>query len=195
MQTSRFFYISQGVLEMKCPNCGDEKSRVLETRKEHDRDKRIRICSACSTKFTTLEVVVVFAGKAAGYTEVKPIELSTSDVPKVPGRYVARETDECLMGCCPQARGKLVQWWNESRWSKHKAKATWTKAAFDSSVGRVAGLPAYQQEILASAGIESGWQTLKREYLSNEEQRQEGSRSLAPKDLAMRNAIDQWNQT
>ena len=102
---------------MKCPNCGDEKNRVLETRKEHDREKRIRICSACSTKFTTLEVVVVFAGKAAGYTEVKPIETNATDTPKVPGRYVARETDECLMGCCPQARGKLVQWWNESRWT------------------------------------------------------------------------------
>ena len=180
---------------MKCPNCGDEKNRVLETRKEHDREKRIRICSACSTKFTTLEVVVVFAGKAAGYTEVKPIETNATDTPKVPGRYHARENDECLMQCCPQARKKLVIWWNESRWSKHKGKATWTKAAWDSSVGRVAGLPAYLQEMLANAGIESGWQTLKKEFLSNEEQTADTGGQLAPKDIAMRNAIDQWNQT
>lgn len=180
---------------MKCPNCGNEKSKVLETRKDDGRDKRIRLCSRCSTNFTTLEIVVVFAGKAAGYTEVKPIETKTSDIPKLHGRYVARDNDECLMQCCPQARGKLVQWWNESRWSKHKAKATWTKAAWDSSVGRVAGLPAYLQEILASAGVESGWQTLKREYITNAEQKEDPSGRLAPKDAAMTAAIHQWNQT
>lgn len=62
----------------------------------------------------------------------------------------------------------LLSWWNEARRSKHGARATWTRAAWQGSVARVRAL--HQQnpadaERLVQAGVESGWQALKADYL------------------------------
>jgi transcriptional repressor NrdR len=44
---------------MKCPNCGKEEDRVLDTRAAHDGDaiRRRRECSACNYRYTTYEYI------------------------------------------------------------------------------------------------------------------------------------------
>jgi hypothetical protein len=86
----------------------------------------------------------------------------------------------------------LVQWWNESRRSKHKGNATWTEAAWQASVSRVAALPQAQQMLLAQAGVEHGWQALKPEYIKDELARPTAAGRPMPKDPAMLAALEQW---
>lgn len=46
---------------MKCPHCGNKKSRVLETRQDpstlltQPRVNRVRLCTRCRSKFETAE--------------------------------------------------------------------------------------------------------------------------------------------
>lgn len=75
------------------------------------------------------------------------------------------EDDPALATVTPAARPLLLQWWNESRWSKHRSKATWTSAAWVASVARVAQLPPDRQLELARSGVECGWQALKWEFM------------------------------
>lgn len=44
---------------MKCPNCGKEEDRVLDTRAAHDGDaiRRRRECSSCNYRYTTYEYI------------------------------------------------------------------------------------------------------------------------------------------
>ena len=56
---------------MKCPHCGNEKSRVLETRQSEGLDLRVRQCSKCGKSFKTSERVAVYSGKPYGYAEVQ----------------------------------------------------------------------------------------------------------------------------
>jgi transcriptional repressor NrdR len=44
---------------MKCPNCGKEEDRVLDSRSAHDGDavRRRRECSACGYRYTTYEYI------------------------------------------------------------------------------------------------------------------------------------------
>jgi hypothetical protein len=92
----------------------------------------------------------------------------------------------------PEARPLLVQWWNESRRSKHGAKATWTPAAWQASVLRVSRLPIEHQLALCRAGVEHGWQALKPEYLKDELTKPTGEGRPMPKDPAMLAALDSW---
>jgi transcriptional repressor NrdR len=44
---------------MKCPFCGSEDSRVIDTRTSGERIRRRRECGACEKRFTTYERVVL----------------------------------------------------------------------------------------------------------------------------------------
>lgn len=47
---------------MKCPNCGAETTRVLDSRNSNDKTyvKRRRVCEICNYKFTTYEKMPEF---------------------------------------------------------------------------------------------------------------------------------------
>lgn len=190
---------------MNCPHCGHEKSRVTETRAGAEVDRRIRLCLGCARTFQTLERVCVFAGKAAGYVEVgQPapvLEVVPDPQPvkaKNAARHQASEDDDRLAFVTPDARPLLVQWWNESRKSKHRANATWTTAAWEASVQRVANLPTHLQIALCQAGVEHGWQALKLEYITDKGHGRQvqpaprGDGRPMPKDPAMLAALEQW---
>ncbi len=42
---------------MKCPFCGDDESRVIDTREVGDRIRRRRECQTCNQRYTTYEAV------------------------------------------------------------------------------------------------------------------------------------------
>jgi transcriptional repressor NrdR len=42
---------------MKCPHCGEDRSRVIDTRTTGDGIRRRRACEACGKRFTTYEHV------------------------------------------------------------------------------------------------------------------------------------------
>lgn len=187
---------------MKCPHCDYDKSRVLETRAGDDADLRVRSCHRCGKTFRTLERIALYAGRSSGYVEVAQppvLEAAPSlpvELPKVraakPARYQAKLGGEMLGRICLDAQPLLVQWWNESRWSKHKAKATWTEAAWLSSVSRVSRLPRELQLQLAKAGVEHGWQALKVEFLDRSDLAAAAGTKPTPTDPAMREALASW---
>lgn len=195
---------ARGGAGMKCPHCGHDKSRVTETRAQADADRRIRLCQGCGKTYQTLERICVFAGRAAGYVEMAPAPAAPTspalavvpDVPKKAARASARFAPEpgdlALAGVVIEAQPLLLQWWNESRQSKHKGNATWTVAAWEASVKRVATLPHWQQVVLAQAGVEHGWQALKPEYLKEQLAKPTAAGRPMPKDPAMLAALEQW---
>ena len=206
-QTKRFIYSFKGVLLMRCPNCGNEKSRVLETRQSEGFDLRVRQCGKCGKPFKTSERVAVYSGKTYGYAEVQPQsetaillnlpekkdKLKASQWPKAK-RFVAKEGHEYLDFICAEAKLDVLEWWNVARWNKHKSKAVWTENAFVKSMERLADLPPYQQKLLASKGAETGWQSLDAEYLPKREQvKPVDNGKLEPKDPAMKEALAKWD--
>ena len=44
---------------MKCPNCGQNKQKVLETREREEEIRRRRECLSCQFRFTTSEAVLI----------------------------------------------------------------------------------------------------------------------------------------
>jgi hypothetical protein len=187
---------------MKCPHCGHDKSRVIESRARPEADLRIRICQGCGKDFRTLERVALYAGRSAGYVELaqppalEVVPTPPVDLPKVKvakaARFEAQLGGDLLGQVCLEAQPLLVQWWNESRWSKHKAKATWTEAAWLSSVNRVARLPRELQLQLANAGVEHGWQALKPEFLDRSDLAAAAGARPTPTDPAMLEALASW---
>lgn len=181
---------------MNCPHCDHPESRVTETRQNTEYDKRIRQCRSCGKTFTTLERVAVFGGRAIGWIEAGPLAESEPEEPERvkrgnDRRYVAMDDDADLLTCAPGAQPLLLEWWNNSRWSKQKSKAAWTEAAWKGALKRVAVLPHWQQVALAQAGVESGWQTLKPEFISDQEAPVD--QGLSPKSSAYARAIEAWN--
>jgi hypothetical protein len=166
---------------MKCPHCGHDESRVTETRPGELADRRIRLCRGCGKTFQTLERVAVYAGRSTGYVELltpTPPALEPVPAPAPPVAAVAEPAPRAQrlprftaidvpdeFGVIAEAVPLLLQWWNESRRSKHGARATWTEAAWLSSVKRVGELRPARQLELCRAGVENGWQALKVEYL------------------------------
>ena len=60
---------------MKCPNCGAETTRVLDSRNSNDKTyvKRRRVCETCNYKFTTYEKMpefVIFVLKKDGSKQI-----------------------------------------------------------------------------------------------------------------------------
>ena len=187
---------------MNCPSCDHTQSRVIETIRVRDGLRRHRICSKCRHKFSTLEQVALWDPTLNGYVSVVEERPALAVVPDhsaaapkkvaATGRHQASLDDDCLVNVCAEAQLLMVQWWNESRKSKHRANATWTKAAWEASVQRVAALPKWQQMLLAHAGVEHGWQALKPEYLKDELAKPTGQGRPMPKDPAMLAALESW---
>lgn len=199
---------------MKCPECHHMHSRVIDTKRTGDCYRRYRVCCKCSFRFGTIEQVAEWDPVMGGYAPVagdagpellgRMLELVPSaepapepKKPRGPARFVASTDDDRLVNVCAEAQPLLVQWWNESRWSKHKAKATWTETSWEMCVERVAALAKPQQLQLARAGVENGWQTLKYEYLDGARPIQLPSAAgrPMPRDPAMLAALDSWPGT
>ncbi len=197
---------------MKCPYCNHSHTRVTETRATGEGDRRYRLCLGCSKSFTTMERVTIFLGPKTGWRDltVEPHAPSLALVPPpdpVPGqapdaepkpkvartsRYRASTDDPRLCVFAQPVQSLLVEWWNEARWSKHKAKATWTEAAWVASVKRVEALGAFQRQLeLCQAGVEHGWQALKEEYLGTPSRLSFASSRPMPKDPAMLAALEE----
>ncbi len=172
---------------MKCPHCGHHHSRVTDTKRVEHGTRRYRICAKCRERFATLErieewdiglgayaVPDVAAPGSLRVLETPPeVELAVASAPApeqpkpkpAANRHQASLDDERLAFVTAEVRPLLVQWWNESRRSKHRANATWTDAAWAASVQRIANLPTHLQVELCQAGVEHGWQALKLEYI------------------------------
>ena len=184
---------------MKCPHCGSMKSRVIDTKV----NKRMRNCSECGATFPTFECTAVLAGKDAEYfidtsakqfqgealmilqPEMKPYKAQQRQNKWHPARVNGE-----LTGMDPEVAELMQVWWNESRWSKLRTKATWTERAWLSSVERVKELPLERQLALVKAGVEQGWQALKPEYLSPSDM--PVSSAPGPRNEAMLAALDSW---
>jgi len=67
---------------MKCPYCGVDNSRVVDTRVSGDRIRRRRQCNACEQRFTTFEYVAL----------INPIVVKTD------GRREEFDRDKLMMG-------------------------------------------------------------------------------------------------
>lgn len=164
---------------MMCPHCGYPKNRVTETEQRLEFDLRRRMCCGCGKKFVTIDRVAVYAGRKYGHQQVGPdpvlsaVGSEQADPPPAakqkPGRKRVERfeppDDYPLFGIDEQLRPLLLQWWRESRWSKHRSNATWTEAAFQGSLARLAALPPGRQRELVEAAVEFGWQALKIAYL------------------------------
>jgi len=172
---------------MNCPHCHHPRSRVLETRESASENavRRRHACRVCGKSFTTVQRVEVYQDGAwqpaplAVVPDPKPAPLA----PVAPRRRAASPAPDRLHPLAgnedflrvfanempvPLFRD-LLRWWNESRWGKHRAQATWTQAAFTLSANRVISLlregRAGVAHALVDGGIEHGWQALKPEYL------------------------------
>lgn len=190
---------------MKCPKCGSTSNRVLDTIRVREGMRRHRICNEkkCRHRFATLERVEEWDPGTRSYVAVSAggLGLVPAPAPVLPLQqerpaalakgYVASVDEDCLVNVCSEAQPLLVEWWNVSRLSKHGAKAAWTEKAWQQNVSRIAALPRWKQVLLAKAGVESGWQALKPEYMG--EVAPPPEEGLAPKSTAMQEAIAAWN--
>ena len=173
---------------MKCPHCGHEKSRVLETRG----DRRVRQCGKCLKDYSTQECLAAYAGKHAGYIhQAPPVEEAP---PAQKKKRVQKYHPAVAIGSMTQENPELTQllltWWNEARWSKHPG-AAWTQTAWESTVRRVFAMEPKKAMKLAARGVETGWQTLQEKYLEGEAATDDGT--VMPTDPAMRAALEGWN--
>ena len=182
---------------MNCPHCDHPESRVSETKPGESCDHRVRICRKCGKTFRTIERIGVYAGRKKGWIEdstPEEEEVPPEPKPKKQLAFVANPEDPKLQTFEPEIRHDICTWWNESRKSKHGAKAAWTERAFLGSVYRLAALPSWKQMVLVKAGIEHGWQTLQEEYVKDILDKHKPYRpGLQPKSTAMQKALEQWN--
>lgn len=174
---------------MKCPHCGHHHSRVTDTKRVEHGTRRYRICAKCRQRFATLERIEEWDPGLSAYAvpdvaapaplrvlEAAPEpELAVASIPAPESpkpkpattRHDASLDDDRLVYVTAEVRPLLVQWWNESRRSKHRGNATWTRAAWEASVQRISNLPTHLQVELCQAGVEHGWQALKLEYIQD----------------------------
>ena len=176
---------------MKCPHCGHEKSRVLETRG----DRRVRQCGECLKDFSTIETIAAFAGRHRGWICEEPqdmvIELQQKRRPSKFEKFHPAQVEDEFNGADAELAALLTEWWNQARWSKHKSKATWTRNAWLQNVTRVLAMNPVKAMALAKLGAEMGWQSLQEGYVDDVSAVPEGV--LMPKDSAMQRAIETWN--
>lgn len=96
-----------------------------------------------------------------------------------------------LAGLPDDLRHAVIEWWNESRRSRHGSKAVWTRRAFAFSSTRVQAAFRQDPELarrLVDAGIEIGWMALKMEYLHGQTRHQ-----VQANNGRVQQAIALWN--
>lgn len=187
---------------MNCPKCGSPYTRILDTKRIPDGLRRHRVCNErkCRERFATMERIEVWDHTVRQYVEPEPglavVEKKLAPLPKQQeprvARYTPKQGDPALSEVYEEAKPLLLQWWNESRRSKHSSKATWTRAAWESSVKRVSKLPQNKQILLAEAGVENGWMALKVDYLDHIAAKPAATGRPMPKDPSMLAALDEW---
>jgi hypothetical protein len=188
---------------MNCPSCDHTQSRVIETIRVRDGLRRHRICSKCRHKFSTLEQVALWDPTLNGYVSVVEERPALAVVPEPqpagqPAVAKKRPNNRrwhplgVPAGVCQEAAPLLLEWWNDSRGSRHGGNAVWSEKAWLASVERVKALPSWQQVLLCKAGVEHGWQALKPEYLKDELAKPTGEGRPMPKDPAMLAALESW---
>lgn len=169
---------------MRCPQCQSTGNFATETKRctvssSEDSLKRRRICRDCGAQWTTTERIDKWDhGRRMWTGHAEP------ELPVIPDSAVVRTREprqsrpaasrfhpvtleqvaDILLGIPPEACQMLLEWWNNSRRSKHGASAAWTEKAFAMSAERVKKLPHWQQLALTRAGIEHGWQALNPSY-------------------------------
>lgn len=153
---------------MDCPHCKHPKTRVVETIDHNDHRRRYCVCEKCgdTRRFLTIEQYAVTAFRAAGFALVPISEDGAKPfAPKKQAVFRPAGLEDIGHPIVAEAVPHLLTWWNESRWSKWKSRAVWTRNAFNQSCSRVSALaPALQVE-LCRAGAEEGWQKLAYEYI------------------------------
>ena len=178
---------------MNCPHCGADKSRILETRG----DRRVRQCSNCLKDFATYEVLAAYAGRDRGWIHESPpqeVFLSPKLLPKPkPARFHPVQLEDELLTADKELAALLVSWWDESRWTKHRNSASWTRSAWLSNVTRVTSMPYPKAMALARRGVEMGWQSLQYNYV-NDVSSSTDQGQMAPRNSAMQKAIEQIEQ-
>jgi hypothetical protein len=172
---------------MRCPHCHINSSRVTETRRIFDDVRRLHLCRGCGHSFTSIESVFVWRGQREGWVQPPPppsvgacerrpaVVESTPEPAPAPAPNPSRARTPRFMPevvpdelrIPPRVQALLLDWWRESRWSKHGAKAVWTERAWRATVARVAGLPPEDQLRLCQAAVEAGWQSIRVEYLES----------------------------
>jgi len=176
---------------MKCPHCGHEKSRVLETRG----DRRVRQCSECLKDFSTIEVLAAWAGRDRGWIhEAPPVDQPPLEVQQKPRqtkfqKFHPATIEDGLEEADLLTADLLLSWWNESRWSKNRT-ASWTRKAWLLNINRVLAMPLPKARALAQRGVEHGWQSLQEDYVNDVSSAPVGV--LMPKDSAMQRALETW---
>lgn len=183
-------------------------SRIVDTLRVPEGLRRHRICAKCGKKFKTVERIENWDHVTRKYVRACKEPSRDASAPELAAviqlqqerppaaakaqRYLVDADKSDFLTVCDEARPLLCEWWNVSRKSKHGSKAAWTEAAWLSSVARVAKLPAWQQVLLARAGVEHGWQALKPEYMKDELTAPTAQGRPMPKDPAMLAALEQW---
>jgi hypothetical protein len=201
---------------MRCPHCDSTCTIVTDVKRLGALLRRYRLCRDCGRKFPTVEQVEHARPTRGDGSEPEltvvpdppakanplPPDITEKKEPKPaagkPQRFwnitpadVAGDVD----GLPSETVDALLEWWNSARRSKHSGNATWTRTAWQQSVARVKALPEHMGLLLARAGAEHGWQTLKPSFLSG------NGPSLPPvaatgrpmpKDPAMLAAIQSW---
>lgn len=188
---------------MMCPHCGHLKNRITDTEQRPDFDLRYRICSGCGKKFSSMDRVSVYAGRKFGHKEIgpEPVDAVAKTEKKPAPNRVERfnpSDDYPLHAVDEQLRPLLLQWWRESRWSKHRGNATWTEAAFERSLARLVELSPVRQRQLLEAAVEFGWQALKIAYLDPVKgaahPKPDATGRPMPRDPSALAALDSWPQ-
>lgn len=189
---------------MNCPECNYNASRVHDTARVEGGLRRYRSCKKCGARFATMERIELYDHTLMAYVSPEDAPRPLSVVPPAPKASqqvaAARKADNRRWhpadtvpdGVCEEAAPLLLEWWNESRRSKHKGNATWTEAAWLATCNRIAQLPQWQQVALCAAGVEHGWQTLKPEYLKEELAKPTALGRPMPQDPRMLAALEQW---
>lgn len=168
---------------MRCSKCQSTSSLIMETKRctvanPDDSLKRVRLCKKCAHKWITTEVTGIFDRRMSEWTghpepqlpEVPdPVVRTTEPRQTRPAAsrfypIIMEQVADQLLGIPPEVCLLLLEWWNNSRRSKHGTAAAWTERAFINSAERVKKLPHWQQLALTNAGIEHGWQALNPTY-------------------------------
>ena len=201
---------------MRCPECDSTSNLATETKRAtvaslQDAFKRRRICRDCGAQWTTTERIdkwdfdlKQWTGHAGPDPEPRLPKVSEQTVVRTRPRpqrakpaafhpVALEQAAGVLLGIPADVCLMVLEWWNNSRRSKHGASATWTEKAFTMSVDRVKKLPHGQQVMLAQAGVEHGWQSLNPSYckdlLAQQQQQQQRHGGFRPQSQGLAGAL------
>jgi hypothetical protein len=189
---------------MRCEKCGSTSNLTLETRRvsfqsPDDGLKRKRLCRSCGHEWITTERVDRFDrrlkqwdGHPADRAQATARPRARRARQKKPAAFwpvTMEQAADDLLGIPADVGSTFLEWWNNSRRSKHASGAAWTQAAFRGSANRVKALPHWQQAILVQAGVEHGWQALYPSYIKERLMQQQRGAGWRPQSAGLAGAL------